>query len=76
MRYKLGGNEMAVVRLKKGEGRMLKAGGAWIYDNEIDTITGTFENGDLVTVEDFDGYGMGTGFINQNSKIFDYLLCI
>ena len=69
MRYKLGGNEMAVVRLKKGEGRMLKAGGAWIYDNEIDTITGTFENGDLVTVEDFDGYGMGTGFINQNSKI-------
>lgn len=60
---------MAVVRLKKGEGRMLKAGGAWIYDNEIDTITGTFENGDLVTVEDFDGYGMGTGFINQNSKI-------
>ena len=33
MKYKLGGNEMAVVRLKKGEGRMLKAGGAWIYDN-------------------------------------------
>ncbi|CVI72812.1 Ribosomal RNA large subunit methyltransferase I [Clostridiales bacterium CHKCI001] len=60
---------MAVVRLKKGEGRMLKAGGAWIYDNEIDIVTGEFENGDLVTVEDFDGYGMGTGFINQNSKI-------
>ena len=60
---------MAVVRLKKGEGRMLKAGGAWIYDNEIDIVTGEFENGDLVTVEDFDGDGMGTGFINQNSKI-------
>ncbi len=68
-RYRLGGSDMAVVRLKKGEGRMLKAGGAWIYDNEIDIVTGEFENGDLVTVEDFDGYGMGTGFINQNSKI-------
>ena len=32
--------------LKKGEGRTIKAGGAWIYDNEIDTITGTFKNGD------------------------------
>ena len=25
----------ACVTLKKGEGRALKAGGAWIYDNEI-----------------------------------------
>ena len=55
--------------LKKGEGRTIKAGGAWIYDNEIDTITGTFKNGDIVRVHDFDGYPMGTGFINQNSKI-------
>lgn len=59
----------AVVTLKKGEGRNLKAGGIWVYDNEIDTIMGTFQNGDIVTVHDFDGYGMGRGFINQNSKI-------
>ncbi len=58
-----------VVTLKKGEGRSLKAGGAWVYDNEIDTIKGTFKNGDVVFVQDFDGYGMGQGFINQNSKI-------
>lgn len=58
-----------IVTLKKGEGRTLKAGGAWIYDNEIDKITGRFTNGDVVTVEDFDGYPMGKGFINQNSKI-------
>ena len=58
-----------IVTLKKGEGRTLKAGGAWIYDNEIDTITGSFKNGAIVTVRDFDGYPMGKGFINQNSKI-------
>ena len=55
--------------LKKGEGRVLKSGGMWIYDNEIDKIEGAFTNGDLITVRDFDGYFMGYGFINTNSKI-------
>lgn len=55
--------------IEKGEGRTIKAGGAWIFDNEIDTITGRFKNGEVVTVHDFDGYPMGKGFINQNSKI-------
>ena len=59
----------ASVILRKGEGRTLKAGGAWVYDNEIDKIEGEFTNGDLVKVLDFDGYPMGTGFINTNSKI-------
>ena len=58
-----------IVTLKKGEGRTLKAGGAWVYDNEIDSIVGTFEDGDIVTVHDFDGYFMGYGFINWKSKI-------
>ncbi len=63
-------NEVNVnVILRKGEGRTLKAGGAWVYDNEIDKIEGEFTNGDLVKVLDFDGYPMGTGFINTNSKI-------
>ena len=59
----------AIVTLKKGEGRTVKAGGLWIFDNEIDSIMGGFTNGDLVEVRDFDGYPMGIGFINQNSKI-------
>mgnify|MGYP000202361644 CR=1 FL=1 len=42
----------AIVTLKKGEGRTIKAGGAWIYDNEIDTIMGSFENGDIIIVKD------------------------
>ena len=58
-----------IVTLKKGEGRTLKAGGMWVFDNEIESITGRFENGSIVTVHDFDGYPMGRGFINQNSRI-------
>lgn len=58
-----------IVTLKKGEGRTIKSGGLWIYDNEIASIIGRFQNGDIVTVRDFDGYPMGRGYINQNSKI-------
>lgn len=58
-----------IVTLKKGEGRTLKSGGAWVYDNEIDSILGSFENGDIITVHDYDGYFMGYGFINTKSKI-------
>lgn len=59
----------AVVTLRKGEGRTLKSGGAWVYDNEIAGISGDFTNGDIVEVHDFDDYFMGYGFINTNSKI-------
>ena len=66
---KLEKEKLAIVTLKKGEGRTIKAGGMWVFDNEIATITGHFENGDIVIVHDFDGYPMGKGFINQKSKI-------
>lgn len=59
----------AAVILKKGEGRTIKAGGMWVFDNEIDRISGSFENGDIVEVHDFDGYFMGYGFMNTKSKI-------
>ena len=59
----------AVVILKKGEGRSLKAGGMWVYDNEIASVMGNFENGDVVEVRDFDGYCMGVGYINTRSRI-------
>jgi 23S rRNA (cytosine1962-C5)-methyltransferase len=59
----------AAANLKKGEGRTLKAGGLWVFDNEIASVTGSFSNGDIIAVQDFDGYFMGYGFINTNSKI-------
>lgn len=59
----------AIVTLKKREGRTIKAGGAWVFDNEIESVTGSFEDGDIVIVRDFDGYPLGRGFINRHSKI-------
>ncbi|GKH51106.1 SAM-dependent methyltransferase [Eubacteriales bacterium] len=59
----------ATVTLKKGEGRMLKSGGMWIFDNEIAGISGDFENGGILRVEDWNGYPMGRGFVNLNSRI-------
>ena len=59
----------AVVTLKKNEGRLLKAGGAWVFDNEIESVMGEYENGEVVIVKDNDGITLGQGFINENSKI-------
>lgn len=58
-----------IVNLKKGEGRTLKAGGMWVYDNEIASTMGEIADGGLVEVHDFDGYFMGIGYINRRSKI-------
>lgn len=59
----------AIVVLKQNEGRNAKAGGAWIYDNEIESITGECVDGDIVLVKDNNGVALGKGFINSNSKI-------
>ncbi len=59
----------AKVILKKGQGREFKSGGLWIYDNEIDRVEGSYENGDIVELHDFDDFFLGYGFINENSKI-------
>lgn len=61
--------QLAAVILKKGGGRTVKAGGMWIYDNEIERMEGSFQGGDIVEVHDFDGYFMGYGYINPKSKI-------
>jgi 23S rRNA (cytosine1962-C5)-methyltransferase len=57
------------VTLKEHEGRFLKSGGDWIYDNEIASASSGVTDGALVQVHDFDGYLMGTGYINRRSKI-------
>ena len=57
------------VHIRKGEARAFKSGGAWIYDNEVASVEGAFENGDFVTVLDHDGWPLGNGFININSKL-------
>ena len=65
---------MTQVKLKKGEGRTVNAGGLWVYDNEIDAVLpgsdGRMpEPGDPVRVLAFNEYPLGVGFYNPASKI-------
>ena len=59
----------AAIRLKRGEGRSFKAGGPWIYDNEIGEILGDPADGGIVRIEDYNGYPLGVGFLNRASTI-------
>ena len=59
----------AAIRLKRGEGRDFKAGGPWIYDNEIGEIVGQPADGDVIRIEDYNGYPLGVGFLNRASTI-------
>ncbi len=58
----------AVVTLKKGKGITIKKGGMWIYDNEIALVAGSFKNGDIVIVHDFDN----TFFIKRLENAWKY----
>lgn len=44
-------------------------GHPWVYDNEVVSIEGKYENGDIVDVLSQKGKYLGSGFINNNSKI-------
>lgn len=57
------------VILRRNEGRTISSGGLWVFDNEIDNIVGTYENGDIVQVVSFKDDFLGYGYINDNSKI-------
>ena len=60
---------LAVVTLKKGEGRFLKSGGMWVFDNEIASVMGSFVNGDIVLVHDFDGYPLAEGLSTEIPRL-------
>ncbi len=59
----------AIMTLKEGEGRALKAGGPWIYDNEVASVQGLCEDGDILTVQDWKGRFLCQGFFNSHSKL-------
>lgn len=52
----------------KGE-RATRSGHPWVYAEEITNIEGEYANGDLVDVVTNKGKYLGTGFVNNNSKI-------
>ena len=60
---------MTKVNLKRNEGRTISAGGLWVFDSEIESIDGSYNNGDIVEVVSYKGDFIGKGYINDNSKI-------
>ena len=49
--------------------RFIKGGHIWVYSDEIKDIDGAYENGDIVDVYTEKNRYLGSGFINDNSKI-------
>ncbi len=53
---------------KKGE-RAARSGHPWVYGEEVTRVEGRYGNGGLVDVVTEKGKYLGTGFVNDNSKI-------
>lgn len=49
--------------------RFIKGGHIWVYADEILSVDGEYENGDIVDVLTDKGRYLGSGYINDNSKI-------
>ena len=49
--------------------RFIKGGHIWVYHDEIKEIDGSYENGDIVDVLTEKGRYLGSGYINDSSKI-------
>jgi len=65
---------LPVVHVINGRQKKLLQGHPWVYGNEIERVEGETVDGELVTVVDFRGRYMGTGFYNSRSLITVRLL--
>ena len=65
---------LPIVHVVNGRQKKLLQGHPWVYGNEIERVEGEIEDGGLVTVVDFLGRYMGTGFYNSKSLITVRLL--
>ena len=58
-----------IVTVTKKCERFIKGGHIWVYADEILSVEGEYENGDIVDVLTDKGRYLGSGYINDNSKI-------
>ena len=49
--------------------RSLRAGHPWVYGEEVTAVAGVYQNGDMVDVVSNKGRYLGTGWVNDHSKI-------
>jgi len=64
----------AVVRLARGRQQRVQEGHPWVFQGEIERVTGTYTPGDIVTVVDGRGHFLGKGYINPASQIMVRML--
>jgi len=60
---------MIKVVLKRTISSRVLGGHPWIYNNEVDSVTGEYADGDIVEVVTFDRKFLGRGYINSKSQI-------
>jgi 23S rRNA (cytosine1962-C5)-methyltransferase len=65
---------MAVVHLARGRHKRAQAGHPWVFQSEVESVTGQFEPGDIVDVLDHRGKPVGRGYINPKSQILVRLM--
>ncbi len=65
---------MAVVKLAGNMRHRVSFGHPWVYGTEVEDITGHFEPGDIVEVNDPKGKFLGRGYINPASQILVRIL--
>lgn len=61
-------NYTKITITKKGENKIL-SGHPWVFEDEVLNIQGDYENGEIVDIVSLKGKYLGSGFINDNSKI-------
>lgn len=65
---------MAVVHLARGKQKRAIEGHPWIFQGEVESVRGDFTPGDVVSVVDHRGQGLGRGYINPKSQIIVRML--
>ena len=58
-----------VITISEKAEKSLRGGHPWVYAGEVLSISGDYENGDIVDVKSQKEKYLGSGFINDNSKI-------
>jgi len=65
---------MITVKLRKKIGVRVLNGHPWIFSNEVESIDGPVEGGEVVEVTTHDGKFVGRGYVNPRSQILVRLL--
>ncbi len=49
--------------------KSIRSGHPWVYGEEVTAVSGEYSNGDIVDVRSAKGAYLGSGYVNDNSKI-------